>query len=771
MAKTPGEKDGAAAPTPRSEETANAKPERESRRKRIFAALGRLAVRRPRTVLAVSALVLVASAGVIAMGGTLSTGETRGTEADLARRIVEDELHFPGSSSFAIVFSHDELTIDDEDFTNALHEALAPLREDEDVASVIAPDDAPEIVGGRLISEDAHHVLAVVTLRAPYREAIRTYPRLRASVQPGPLHATFTGHLAFRSDLDRTLEEDLLLAEAISIPLALVVLLFVFRTFVSAFVPVGVGGLAVASGIAGIMALSRVTDVPSYAVNVVSLIGLGVAIDYSLFIVSRYRDELAAGESYDDALVIAVATAGRAVTFSGLAVGVGLSGLLFFQGSFLAGMGLAGAIVVLLAVVFALTFLPALLKVLGPRIDAGRVPFAKQSGESGRGWNALVGWVMRNSLLVLVPTLAIMVSLGLPFLHLRMAQADVTVLPRESEARRGWDLMREQFPDQTANRLLVVVTFPTSPALNRDRALALYDLSQHIHEMEGVRDVQSVVDLGSMFDREGVAIVAETPRDELSDELGFVRDTTVGSTSVVLTVLADAPPTSDAARDLVRALRADRQVADGRLSVAGQTADDVDVTAFIVARAPYAILFVVSMTYFVLLLLLRSVILPLKAVVMNFLSIAASFGALVWIFQDGHFAELLHFEAGPIDPALPVLLFCSVFGLSMDYEVLMLTRMQEEYGKDRDNTRAVGEGLARTGRLVTSAAAIMVAVFLAFAVAAVLLVKAMGVGMALAVALDATLVRVLIVPATMRLFGPLNWWAPAWLERLLPRQI
>jgi RND superfamily putative drug exporter len=770
--KKPTEKKRPRTPVPDTEGTAaRSKPARESRRKRIFDALGRLAVRRPKTVLVVSVFVLVASAIVIARGGALSTGETRGTEADTARRIVDRELHLPGQSSFAIIFSHDELTVDDERFTRAMSRALAPLRRDPHVARVIAPDELPDVIGASLYSDDYQHALAVVTLREEYREAIHIYPGLRAKVRPGPLDATFTGHLAFRHDLDRTLEKDLIIAEAISIPLALIVLLFVFRTFVSAFVPVGVGGLAVASGIAGIMMLSQVTDVPAYAVNVVSLIGLGVAIDYSLFIVSRYRDELAAGLSYDEALVTAVSTAGRAVTFSGLAVGVGLSGLMFFQGSFLAGMGLAGAIVVFLAVLFALTFLPALLKVLGPRIHAGRVPFTRVDGGSGGGWKKLVNWVMKHSLLVLLPTLAIMISLGLPFRHLSMAQADITVLPRDSEARMGWEQMREQFPTQTANRIMVVATFPSSPALTRDRALALYDLSQRIRAMPDVTDVQSVVDLGPMFDREGVAVIAETPRDQLSEELLFARDTTVGRTSVVLTVLTDAAPASDEARNLVRRLRSHRSVADGRVSVTGQTADDLDVTDFIVARAPYAVLFVVVMTYIVLLLLLRSVILPIKAVLMNFLSISASFGALVWIFQDGHFSDILQFEPGPIDPALPVLLFCSVFGLSMDYEVLMLTRMQEEYAKDHDNTRAVGEGLEKTGKLVTSAAAIMVAVFLAFAAAAVLLVKAMGVGMALAVALDATLVRVLIVPATMRLFGHLNWWAPAWLKRFLPRQI
>jgi RND superfamily putative drug exporter len=240
----------------------------------------------------------------------------------------------------------------------------------------------------------------------------------------------------------------------------------------------------------------------------------------------------------------------------------------------------------------------------------------------------------------------------------------------------------------------------------------------------------------------------------------------VGDDLVVLAVTTAGAPESESARAVVRAIRSERRVGDGTLLVTGQTANDVDTTDFIVEHTPQAIVFVMAMTFVVLLLAFGSVLLPLKAVLMNLLSISASFGALVWIFQEGHLARLLAFEPRPLEPTLPVLLFCSVFGLSMDYEVLLLTRMQEEYERTGDNARAVAEGLERSGRLITSAAAIMVAVFVAFALARVVLVKAMGLGMALAVALDATLVRVLIVPATMRLFGDLNWWAPRFLRRL-----
>lgn len=734
----------------------------------MFEALGRLALSRRWWLIWFSAAVLVVSIGVIARGGSLTSVDTHGTEAHRGRTLLDRELHLPGDSSFTIVFSSDTLYADDPTFVEAMRRALAPVRRDPRVAAVFSADDAPDAVAARLRSEDGHHALAVVMLKDDYREAARVYPSLRAKIRGEPLRMLFTGHLPFRHDLDTVLQRDLVIAEAVSLPLALLVLLVVFRTVVAATLPVFVGGLAVAAGVAGVVALSRVTDVAAYAVNVASLIGLGVAIDYSLFIVTRYRDELAAGASYDDALLTAMNTAGRAVAFSGVAVGIGLSGLVFLRGSFLAPMGAAGAIVVVFAVLFALTFLPALLAVLGPRIHTGRIPFVPEVTPSGGAWARLATAVMRRPLVVLLPVLTVLIMLAVPFLHLRLAVADVSILPAHAEARRGWELLSRAFPEQAATRIYALAEFPRRGALlDERRALALYDRSREIQALPGVRAVESIVDLGPMFDRASTAVVATTPRDELSPEIQFLHDATVGKSIVVLSVLTDAAPSSDTARAIVRAIRARRTIADGRFLVTGQTADDLDVSAFIKRRAPVAVLFVVLMTYIVLFVSLRSVLLPLKAVVMNFLSIGASFGALVWIFQDGHLRGLLRFEPGPIDPTLPVLLFCSVFGLSMDYEVLMLTRMQEEFERTGDNTRAVAEGLEHTGRLITSAASIMVAVFAAFAITTVVAMKAMGVALALAVALDATLVRVLVVPATMRLLGERNWWCPDTLKRFL----
>jgi RND superfamily putative drug exporter len=733
----------------------------------MFASWARTCHHRRWTVLIVSGLVLAAAASALVRGGPLDLGMIEGIESERALGQIERGLGRPAGSTFTVLFASKTLTWPDPAFVAAVHAALAPAAADARVLDVETPDQVPAPLAKTRVAADGHRVATFVTLRSAFRTATHDYPAVRALITAPDLEVTFTGYLPFKHDLDRTLQTDLLHAELVSVPLALLVLLVVFGSVVAALLPIGVGGLAVVGGVASVLVLAHFTAMAQYTINVVTLIGLGVAIDYSLFIVSRYRDELAHGNPAPEALARTLATAGRAVAFSGIAVGIGLSGLMFYPRSYLSAMGLGGAIVVGLAVLAALTFLPALLAVLGERIHAGRLPIRLRSADGV--WRNIAHTVMVRPVLVLVPTLALLLVFGLPFAGLQLSTADVRVLPRGVEARTGYDLLVAEIPAQAANQVIVVVEFPSAPALTSSRIGALYDLSRRIAARPGVRRVDSIVDLDPRLGRDDYQTLFFLPRALRPAGVDFALKMSVGGPVVVLAVTTDGAPESETARAVVRGLRSERTVGDGTLLVTGQTANDLDTTEFIVGHTPAAIGFVMAMTFLVLLVAFGSVLLPLKAVLMNLLSISASFGALVWIFQDGHLATLLSFEPRPLEPTLPVLLFCSVFGLSMDYEVLLLTRIQEEYERTGDNTRAVAEGVERSGRLITSAAAIMVAVFVAFALASVVLVKAMGIGMALAVALDATLVRVLIVPATMRLFGDLNWWAPRLLRRILDR--
>jgi RND superfamily putative drug exporter len=373
---------------------------------------------------------------------------------------------------------------------------------------------------------------------------------------------------------------------------------------------------------------------------------------------------------------------------------------------------------------------------------------------------------MAHPIRVLIPTLAVLLFMGHPFLHLRMGALDVRVLARNAEARRGFDLLKQDFPDQASNRITIALEFPTSPALTVPHIDALFDLSRRIAALPHVRKVESLVDGDEPMGKDDYEEVLLHPPPAYATTIQEGEKLSVGERAIVLTALVDGPPESNNARDVVRAIRAQPSAGDGTIFVGGQTARDLDASEFIKARAPRAIGFIVGVTFVVLFLLLGSVVLPVKALVMNLLSITGSFGALVWVFQDRH---LLGVEPQPIDPSVPVLLFCVLFGLSMDYEVLMLSRIRESYLSSGDNTAAVADGLEKTAGLITSAAAIMVAVFAAFALTGVVLLKAVGFGMALAVALDASLVRVLLVPATMRLFGDANWWAPPAMNRLRKR--
>lgn len=729
----------------------------------LFHWLARLALQHPRLIVGVCVTILLAAGVVLLQGGRLSAGTTEGIESDTAQRLIERQLAYPGDSSFIILFRGRDLAPGQPGFAEALKTALAPLRADPRIRAVLAPDDAPPLVAERLQAPAARSAIAIVSMRDDFSTAATQYPEIRAAVRSAAFDIGFTGNLAFRSDLNIANERDLIFAELLSLPLALLVLLIVFRSAAAAALSVGIGALAVTTGIAIVTALSHVMDMAVYAINIASLVGLGVAIDYSLFIVSRYRDELRDGATPADALVTAMDTSGRAVVFSGVAVAIGLGSLLFFHGSFLASMGVASFIVVLLSVLAALTFLPAALVLLGPRIDAGHLPLPKLIETDGM-WHRLATWVMARPVLVLLPTLAFLLALGAPFVRLTMAAADVHTLPRGIEARDVYERMRAAFPDQIRTRIQVVARFPEgSAAYTPERVGQLYDLGQRLLQRPGVAKFEGVVDSDDRLTRDYFTADAEMPDEWLPPDALRMRSMIAAGNLALLTLLTDAAPASDQARDIVRAIRAEPRLGDATLLVAGPTAHDLDITEFTFARAPWAIGFIILVTTAVLFILLRSVILPLKAVAMNFLSITASFGALVWIFQDGHFAEWLRFEAAPLDPTVPTLLFCAVFGLSMDYEVLMLSRMREEYLRSGNNTWAVAEGLERTGRLVTSAAAIMVIVFGAFALASVVVVKALGVSLALAVALDATLVRCLIVPATMRLFGDWNWWAPRWM--------
>ena len=734
---------------------------------------GRFVHRRRWAVLILSVLSSGASLWLMYHGGRFDTAFVP-TETESGRALMLMNRDLPQRPlAFHLVFGSERLPVTDPAFRAEVERALAPLQKDPRVAAVRTGWNANPPEPDRF-SRDGHHTRVSVELKGHtaavesmvfVADGAETYAALRPLVRSDVLRVTSTGALALHYDFTEITRRDVVRAELVILPVVPGLLLLVFGSVVAAAVPFGVGLLAVAGGMAGTFLLSKVIAVSLYAVNVITMIGLAVAIDYSLFIVSRHREEIRR-RGGEEALGRTMATAGSAILFSGLTVAVGLLGLYSLGLGNLGSIGLCGTLVVFFAVLYGLTFLPALLAVLGPRLDALRVPVLRNNGGgNGRGfWVRLTTVVMNHPWWVLIPVASVLILLGSPFARIRLAASDVDMLPASAESRQGEELVRREFPGQETTRIIVILDFGEASPLAAPRVADLYTMSRWLAKQPGVQRVDSFVDLDPSFplgQYQMLAVMRATGPPAIQGALAQ----TMGRHIALLAVHTAYPASSDEARNLVRHIRETHPAIQARVLVTGHAAFDIDFLALVRVHAPRAVALIVVATYIVLFLLLGSVLLPAKAVLMNFLSISASYGALVWIFQDGHLAHWLHFTPGPIETATPLVMFCVIFGLSMDYGVLLLARIREEYVRTGDNTLAVGVGLERTGRLITAAAAIMAAIFFAFAMADLVVVKAVGIGMGLAVVLDATIVRALLVPATMRLLGRWNWWAPEVLAR------
>ncbi len=738
-----------------------------------FDRLGRFVVRRAWWVVGVwIVLLLVALPLAPRVPGQLSAGGfiLDDLESARAKTLLESELGVP-PSALVVVFSSSTLEAGTPAFESAAAVAIADVATAPHVARV-----ASHLLSPRQVSADRQTAYDIVFLDLPPDRSPEALPILRERLrQPPGLDVALAGGPAFYGDVQTVSEADLQRSEIISLPLAALVLLLVFGSAVAAAVPLVVGGTAVIVALAAIFVVASVTPMSIFVLNLATLLGLGLGVDYSLLLTSRFREELALRPDDPDRVAAAVqatvATAGRAVFFSGVTVLLGLLGLVLFEFMILRSVGIAGAIVVGLAVASALTLLPAVLTIVGTRIDRLAVRrLAPRAGTDG-SWARLARWVMRRPVAILVPTLAVILVLGSPFLHVRFNAPDSSILPPSVPSRVAFDRLRDQFGEgEFAPIVLAIRT--TGAATAPDNLAALHDYSRRIAADPRVTRVDSLLDIDPRISLEQYSLLygdPNGPRDRYA--LTALAATTRGDLTA-FTLYTPFGSNREEGKELVAALR-DRKgslapPAGATVLVGGGAADVADVVARVSADFPRTALFIVVTTYLVLFLLLRSVILPAKALLMNTLSIVASFGAMVWIFQDGNLSAILGFQpVGFVETTQPVILFCVLFGLSMDYEVFILTRTKEVWDRTRDNTEAVARGLERSGRIVTSAALVVVVVAGSFAFADIVLIKALGVGMAIAIALDATVIRALLVPATMRLLGDWNWWMPGWLERLM----
>jgi putative drug exporter of the RND superfamily len=693
------------------------------------------------------------------------------SESQRAIDLLTQKLHV-NQTIVQVIFTSQHFTVDDPRFVKETQQALSGLNGWPEIAQVVSFTDNP-----RQISLDRKAAYVNVLLKPDPDSAAKLLPSLQQRLQKVPdLQARIGGGPVFYEDIQSVSENDLRRAELLAFPFALIALLLVFRSVVAAILPALVGGFAVVVSLALIFALGHVTPLSIFVLNITTLFGLGLGVDYSLFMVSRFREEVAHGRSVEDAVALSVATAGRAVAFSGLTVSIGLFGLTFFHINMLHSVGIGGVMVVLLAVLAALTLLPAMLSILGLRINAFPVRLSRLWRRSStpadnvggfaatdlqRGfWYRLSQFVMRYPVRVFVPVLLLLLSFGLPFLGVRFSAPDASILPKNVPSRAAYDLLATRFNNSDTTPILLAVQTKGN-VLTDANVRALYQYVQRIEADPRVQRVDSIVSADPRFTLDQYRLLYSNPQTISDPYLGALVKSSVAGNTALVQVISKYSMLDARSQGLVQTIR--NTHADGGISVLvdGGTAGDIDYVSSLYSDFPIALLVISVITFVVLFLLFRSVVLPLKAILMNTLSILASYGALVVIFQDGFLHQLLGFTPlGFVEASSPILLFCSLFGLSMDYEVFLLSRIQEAFWQTGDNTRAVALGLQRSGGIITSAAVIVIVVSGCFATADMILVKALGLGMALAVVLDATLVRGLLVPATMRLLGDWNWWLP-----------
>ncbi len=698
----------------------------------MFARLGRFVVAARWAVLAAAAALVVVGAtwgtgvfGELSSGGFVDAGSA---SAKVRQQLVQ-QLG-PQDADVLVLYSSPTRTVDDPAFRTAVLGALVKAEQLPEVARVTSWYDTPV---PRLVSSDRHATYALVRYRpGSDTSKLADYRATKDAFRAGGVDTQLGGVRPFYDDANKMSTADIQRAETLSMPVLLVLLIIIFGSVVAAAWPLVIGGVAILGAFIVTRLLTYVTDVSTFAINIITLIGLGLSIDYALFMVSRFREELRAGHEPRAAVVRTMTTAGRTVAFSGVTVTLALASLLLFPQGFLRSMGYGGMAAVAVAMIASLTVLPAGLAVLGHKINALRVPtpwrHRARPAEGSGAWARLARSVLRRPWPYLVGVLVVLGLLAAPVTHIAFGGVDVRVLPPSAGSRAVDAQVKAQFPHTSTYPVEVLAT-----GVDRAGTAAL------LQRIEAVPHVT------------GASVVA------------------AGGSTVLVDVAYEGDATGPNARQLIRDIRALTPAPGTTIGVTGFTADLVDQLAGLGVRLPWMALFVVLVTFVLLFLAFGSVVLPVKAIVMNIVSLGAAFGAVVLIFQDGHLSGLLGITPTPIEPTNPILMIAVLFGLATDYEVFLLSRVREEWDRGMDNATAVATGLQQTGKIITSAALLLIIVVVGFATGEIAFIKLIGIGMVVAIAVDATLVRALLVPASMRLLGRWNWWAPGPLARLWRR--
>lgn len=720
----------------------------------LLTRLGFFIVRRRKLVLSFTAMFLIVASvfGTGAFGVLKTEGfDDPSSESVKAGELLEENFG-GGEPNVVLVLRTEGQNVDNADLVlqgRVLTDRLASVQGVDQVLSYWSSGNAPSLRGA---NGDTALILAQLDGNEEFVDQQLTLIREQFTGTQGSFELLLGGSDAVFADIGSSIETDLLRAELIAIPLTLILLLFVFRSLVAALLPLFVGVIAIFGTLLSLFVIGSITDVSIYAINLTTALGLGLSIDYSLFVVSRFREELQSGRSIEESVVRSIETAGKTILISALTVAASLSALLVFPLYFLRSFAYAGIAVVLLALAGSILALPALLATLGYRVNALRIGRRRiERAESEGAWHRIATLVMRRPIPIATAGIIVLVLLGIPFLHANFGIPDDRVLPTSAQSRQASEILRAEFSGNSAEGFGVVLTGSGAERLDE-----ISEIATEISSLNGVDRVESASGTfaGGMFQTANESDSRFLPKNENS--------------ITWMSVIPDFPIASPQGEKLVEEIRNLNLPVDA--AVTGQAAGLVDSKAAIRQSLPWALTIIVVTTFILLFLMAGSLLVPLKALVLNILSLTATFGAMVWIFQDGNLSDFLGFTAtGTIDISMPILMFCIAFGLSMDYEVFLLSRIKEEYDRVGDNESSVALGLERTGRIITAAALLLSITFFAFGTSEVSFIKMFGIGLGLAVLMDATIVRAFLVPAFMKLAGNANWWAPRPLRRFHDR--
>jgi trehalose monomycolate/heme transporter len=720
----------------------------------MFEAWGRIVFHHRRLALLAAGLAIAAGAvwgiGVFGAlqsnGGFTPPGSPSQTEANAAARAFGRDA----ADVIVLYQGNNRLTVASPAYRSAVTRSLARLP----ASRVAAVQTYWSTRNPRFASANGHVTYAVVEL-AGSNDAARTsnYNAIKNDFRAPGLTAQVGGQIPTEAAITKGVNSGISRAEAISLPVLLILLTVIFGSLVAASLPVAIGGVGIIGSFAVLRLLTLATPVSIYSINITTILGLGLAIDYGLFMVGRFREELRRQPSVEDAVARTMATAGRTVAVSGITVAAALASLMLFPEVFLRSMGYGGVATVLVDMLAALTVMPALLSVLGRRVNMlhvrssvarprsaarwGPRPASPRSSDATGGWYRLARLVMRRPAGFALVIVLVLLALAAPVLKITWGTVGPQDLPAAAQPRVVGEQLARDFPGNVTAPIESIAEF-ASPVTGS--SAAQHELTAYVGRLDKVTGV-----IG--------AEVTGVHGDIARIDLRYQPD-----------------PLSAQARGIVQHVRDIAPPAGARVYVGGQTAALVDELASLSGTLPWMALLMAAATFVLLLLAFGSVVLPVKAIAMNLLSLSATFGVVVWIFQQGHLSGLLQFTStGTIDPTMPILMLAIIFGLSTDYEVFLLSRIRERYDQTGDNAEAVATGLQRTGGVITSAALLLIIVVGAFSASGITFIKLLGVGMIVALVIDASIVRVLLVPATMRLLGRANWWAPGPLRRLYAR--